>query len=396
MPVYFQQRQIVNFRQNTVLDAMASTSILAETPLKTYSKVPVYVVEDHHEVLPFIYRCIGSKHMPLYKNVLIHFDSHPDLLIPSNMPAEIVYDKYTLFDFLSIENWILPAVYAGHFSTILWIKPPWSSQISDGEYNFQIGMESRSNEIRVTCSENYFLSDGLFSAKSSLRNIKNVTLLVCTSNSTELTSIEEKISCILKGKKIFVLDVDLDFFSTRNPFKDMYKNANLYEKLKQLYHFESPTNKGNVDEIELCTIKRQEKLKELERLFTYIDAHDSLEGCAESAFSDSVSVIESELKKYYVDIDWKLVHDMGCTCDDTDLPHHVSSRDQIVELADMFIKFLKFIPRELFVVVTVARSSEDDYCPPEDVDFIQSRILDALEARFAPIEVKLAYLEESD
>nr|CAD7407913.1 unnamed protein product [Timema poppensis] len=48
-------------------------------------------------VLPFIYRCMGSKHLPLEGNTIIHLDSHPDMLIPKEMAADTVWDKHELF-----------------------------------------------------------------------------------------------------------------------------------------------------------------------------------------------------------------------------------------------------------------------------------------------------------
>ena len=44
--------------------------------------VPVYIVEDHDDALPIIYKAIGSKKLPLVGTILVHFDAHPDLLSP--------------------------------------------------------------------------------------------------------------------------------------------------------------------------------------------------------------------------------------------------------------------------------------------------------------------------
>lgn len=362
--------------------------------LKKFSSTPVYVVENHNEALEFIYRSIGSKHMPLYDNVLVHFDSHPDLLIPSKMPADTVFDKYTLFDTLSIENWILPAAYAGHINVIIWVKPSWSDQIADGKYEFFIGKEKSSDEIRVTCTENYFLSDALFAPKSELQNEKAITLIVTTFSEDNKLLQADNLKQLL-DREIFILDIDLDFFATRNPFQDMYKNANLYEKLKKLYSFEPPSNKDDVNEVLECMKKRHKQLLDLESIFKHLDENDSLNEDFESEYTPQVISLVDEIKKYYNQVDWLLVHHMGCTCDDTGLPHNVPDRAAISESLKSFSGFLRALP-DIATVITISRSSEDDYCPLEDVDFIQNEVLTYLRQRYVSTDVRLKYTEESD
>lgn len=108
----------------------------------------VSVVEDHDEALVVIYRAIGSKKIPLNGSIFVHFDAHPDLLSP-NLPADQFTDKEKLFAFTSIAEWILPAVYMGHIGCVVWVKPPWSSQIRDGEYELVVGREKTTGHLRL-------------------------------------------------------------------------------------------------------------------------------------------------------------------------------------------------------------------------------------------------------
>lgn len=84
-----------------------------QSSLRKFSKIPVFIVDYHNDVLEFIYRCLATRHLPLERNVLVHFDSHPDLVVARDIPASDSYDKDTMLNELSIENWIMPTLYAG-------------------------------------------------------------------------------------------------------------------------------------------------------------------------------------------------------------------------------------------------------------------------------------------
>ncbi|KFV19745.1 UPF0489 protein C5orf22, partial [Tauraco erythrolophus] len=256
-------------------------------------------------VLPFIYRAIGSKHLPASNISFVHLDSHPDLLIPVNMPADTVFDKEALFSELSIENWIMPAVYAGHISQVVWLHPPWAQQISEGKHHFLIGKDRSTTTIRVTGTDHYFLSDGLYVPADQLENQKPLNLHVVLINPTEASSRQEENGKVASAKRLklatddiastasasssvapgdldhstpslkkkevqnasalnkaetlsecsasstlrnsecpirevvedvcqvlqkgdaYVLDIDLDFFSVKNPFKEMYTQVSM-------------------------------------------------------------------------------------------------------------------------------------------------------------------------
>lgn len=60
----------------------------------------VHVILTAFQALPFIYRCLGSRHLPFEGNTFIHLDSHPDMLIPKEMPADTVWNKDRLFEYV--------------------------------------------------------------------------------------------------------------------------------------------------------------------------------------------------------------------------------------------------------------------------------------------------------
>lgn len=67
-----------------------------------------------------------------------------------------------------------------------------------------------------------------------------------------------------------------------------------------------------------------------------------------------------------VNFEWQLLFNAGMTCDMLPLPHHVSSMDEIKTSLNHFENFLKSLPFPP-TVVTIARSSLDEYCPKNQV-----------------------------
>lgn len=373
--------------------------------LRNLSSIPVYIEEDHDQVLPHILRCIGAKHLPLDGNVMIHFDSHPDMLLPRNLKDSDCQNKYTLFEKLGIENWILPAAYLGAIDTIMWVCPPWSNQIRTGAHTFKVGKKISSENILVTSTEPYFLSETIVCRPWELENAKDVRLFVYKmgDESKEQADVLYALKNVLQERSRCILDIDLDFFSTKNPFIEMYSKIDLYQRLKNIYTFDSPslnesnsTESTSIERLECAMqscLKRQQLLDNLEGITNYLQNHGNLNSYSGKGieFVQEFKEIHRDIKSVYGPdemIDWNLVHNAGCTCDYCDLPHHPSTLEEIRKLIEDMKIFLKTLmdPRTSNVlyptIVTVARSSLDDYCPSDQVDMIQCLVEDALKECF--------------
>lgn len=339
---------------------------------KSTSSFNVYVVEDHNNALDCIYQEIGSRRLKFSELTMIHFDSHPDLGIPQNLKASEVFNKSLLLDSLSIENWILPAVYAGHFSKIVWIKPKWSDQIDCGVYNITIGQESASGLIKCDCKESYFLSDGLYTNESNLTNKRRFELYVCDFEASVFDDLLSDMS--VRGD--IVLDIDLDFFSTMDPFREMLKHN--YDLFRYVYYEKiqfSPKDPEFDAKYEAYCKNKSVKLEQIKDLLSKTDSIEN-EDC------------DVRIKKLYKairsdNLDVEIVHEYGSVLDQVDLPHHVACESELVKYIDLFQVFVeKYLSKCRPSVVTIARSSTDGYCPLDQVDSIQERVLFKLEQFF--------------
>ncbi|XP_011865695.1 PREDICTED: UPF0489 protein C5orf22 homolog [Vollenhovia emeryi] len=262
-------------------------------------------------------------------------------------------------------------------------------------------------DLRLTCPEPYFLSDGLYATPEELENTREATLHVITigafiedaTKKDDFTAVSSTLRQYLPEKDTpYILDIDLDFFSTKNPFKDLHERVNLYDKLAPLFTYKRAES-NDPEVLKESMIERNQQLSELKNLFGYLEEHRSLKGYDGSKTSryEAVDRLFQEVISAYRDpeIDWMLVYNAGCTIDDTVLPDHVTEPNDLDRLINgTFRLFLAALPTSP-TIVTVARSSEDDYTPVENVDQIQIDVLDQLRERLgSEIDVKLIYQDE--
>ncbi|XP_063826592.1 UPF0489 protein C5orf22 homolog [Ostrinia nubilalis] len=371
------------------------TNVSVVTNLKKFKKMPIYVVEEHNDALQFIYSAIGGKKLPMEGTTLLHFDAHPDMLIDRKLKGEEARSGRKVLPLLQIENWIVPAAAAGYIDRVVWLRPPWANQFSDGTRVIQVGDDAHTGLLRVDSKEPYYLSDALYS--SNLENSREFEFTVAelSDKTKEKVGEIENLASTLNISEPYVLDVDLDFFSTGNPFLSLFQSINLYDRLEPIFSFKLPEN-DDAETIQKVNELREQQIEELENIFQHLEEHGELthySGVRSDMFhkvSDLVSVVLAEAERLNVTPDWWAIYAGGCTRDQGGLPYHISNEQEIRNLISAFSKLLRVLPTP--VLVTVSRSTDDGYCPPDQVDLVQSLVLQTLNNLYETDDPYLYYL----
>ena len=84
-------------------------------------------------------------------------------------------NRQELLENLTISDWILPAVYQQHFTSVVWIKPPWSSQIVAGEYEVELGVDD-AGLLKTSSKLPYYLSDLSFNDDLKVKRYDILTI----------------------------------------------------------------------------------------------------------------------------------------------------------------------------------------------------------------------------
>jgi len=103
---------------------------------KRRSRLETCIVDDHCDVVPFIF-AYWRKHKIRCPVPMIHFDSHPDMAVPSCKTPFAIREwrnKDILLEQILVEEgciaeWILPLFALNILSQVVWIRPEWSNQL---------------------------------------------------------------------------------------------------------------------------------------------------------------------------------------------------------------------------------------------------------------------------
>ncbi|XP_021100186.1 UPF0489 protein C5orf22-like [Heterocephalus glaber] len=175
------------------------------------------------------------------------------------------------------------------------------------------------------------------------------------SQQCQMTACTQEILEILKQGNAFILDTDLDFFSVKNPFKEMFTQEE-YKILQELYQFKKPAS--NLTEEDLVdTVDTQiHQLADLEAAFADLcdgDDEETIQRWASNPGMESLIPLVQSLKKHMEVPDHEMVHQAGLTCDYSELLHHISTEQEVEYLIQSVYYLLKKLPKP--TLVTIAR-----------------------------------------
>ena len=409
---------------------------------KARKRLPVFVVDDHNEVLDALYKGIRRGLLPFAGLSMVHFDAHPDMSAPKALPADLVFNDPEEFlhrlrnSETGIADWILPFVYGGHLNKLIWVKPPWSDQIEVGNYNFFVGAACPKEEIGyetlfVSCPQPYWTEEDRYVSECSLKNRQRLELDVV---SLPQASCKVPLQFSDSG---YILDVCLDYFSTNNPFYEEIKGI-LPKKglpvVQKLYRFLSKvinrksihSNKQNNIDGSLKGSENAAKCNNDGRIdfITYLFKNSTVlqkDPCANDPVFDMLyreifdqlcsdnedpenqhspgyereKHTSSSLKSNFVaavrqflDILRALPQDKHATLKECftmlSLPKHESSKSEMRQLLQDFEKYLAYLKTQHGdpKLVTIACSSTDGFTPALNVHWILQRVIEKLKVLY--------------
>jgi hypothetical protein len=204
-----------------VLLALAAAPAAAADADAAVPRTLVVVCESHHHVLRHWLEAAAEGRLPASGVEVVHFDAHPDLGVPER-PLDPRWRARpgALVAATDIETFQLAAVWVGLVRRVVWLRPDWARQLPDGERSFRLGVGGE-GRLLVDDPSDYWVLEGDWAPAADLHGAVPVELRVAPLSAVPAHE-------PLAGPAA-ILDVDLDGFATRNPGADRLRERGLGE-----------------------------------------------------------------------------------------------------------------------------------------------------------------------
>ncbi len=255
----------------------------------------------------------------------------------------------------------------GLVDRIIWLRPPWAEQFKDGRYAFHLG-ESADGTLKVNQDSDYYAANGAWAPLATLRH---TTALIF-----EVARYDADMARLAPFAGPVVLDIDLDIFSTFNPGAEALRRAGLtqaeIDDIAERFSLENLWLSKNPK-------KRNEEIRDLKADIASLLTGPWYAGLAALPRLFRLGVGPRDLYKVYAAVE-KMPPETPLDTIITNfeyaigLPEHLSSQaeiDRILEAMDTFLTSGGFRP----ALVTIARSVEGGYTPPEVCARVEKRLI---------------------
>jgi hypothetical protein len=378
----------------------------------------IVIVESHQHALEHIHSVIRKRKIFNKPWSMLHFDAHPDLACPT-VPAIACFtprrlveteedagsegrNLYELLDSTSsgIAEWILPLVVAADLRVVEWVKPSFASQFPLGTHLYNIGAYDGSMnidevknfldlpmaaQIKVDFNHPYYWDDDSVVPSEKLALSQTMELHVSQLEGGQL----ESFSAEKGSKKLWALDICLDYFACLNPyitdidgedpaisqaFLNVMQNSRCYASID-----DQPTGPSHLKDVlqfrrlvkEVLSASESSQTSTLiERLSDYYESLERATTLVEE-LKDLVKNNEKALSLVLEALPY------------WNMPHAVSSvdADRITESIRRVEKALQQYHTQPFII-SIARSSDDGFTPATMVEDIQERVIQMLHRVF--------------
>lgn len=358
----------------------AGLAALPATPLAA-APLRVVVCASHHHVLPYWYRAARKGELPRTGLTVVHLDAHPDLAVPARpIPDGFPRLDGSHQDGIDIASFQLAAVRAGLVDRVLWVRPAWAPQIPDGEHRFRLGA-GVDGYLRVDSPLDYYVLNGVWAPGVALNATRELSLRVLQLDPAPGDGL------LVPAGRPYILDIDLDIFSTRNPAVDNLRDAGF--SAEEIATIRRVFARENLD-LDENPAERQRDLAAIEAAIQTVTGGDWYEipGAALRLWWYGIS--PGELYELFDLLDGKsyqqidVLVSQGRTA--VGVPVHKSEQAEI-EAALAALEGLTSRRLERPALVTIARSMKDGFTHPFWLGPVETGVLEVLEKTHGPLRV---------